>query len=510
MSEFNYSGVGWCVVIVLLLMAMIGLICPPAHAYPVNITDQNISEGYERITQGSIVYLDETYDISGVTGWATSIAWYGTFAEVPDESVTIQTVELPNLAHTSSKSQYYFTIDNATFGKRLGHWFQYYSGTSDDEEEHGNLEAFYVYGYRPVRVNQTNVTGVISYNTTGNETVVEIEPPAILPEMPVSDYLVARGCNLSVPSNTSIRIWLFGRINGLYGRESINDTVNVGESLVSTMEPGSYKMMIQTPTISEEFFTVRYVSEDNKIQWFDPSLFSIGTLWLDGLSPYVCMEKLQEIFTHSKDEYEIKNLVVQDPMVSINRRDTVWVNGTSVLDIRGYTNSNKGTIVSLVLDPEDQTARTLKQNTYYGEAQGDIVGNLRYYQIYIPIYPDRMYLGMHTIKATTEIGGEAYADFPISELPADSYIPNATVRYVGDRNPWVPTPTPIIKEVVKVVPGPTITVIKEITPSQDQTNEAQKKATESIALLCFTYGLLIVAAFILGRWVIRMYLEARR
>jgi hypothetical protein len=35
---------------------------------------------YERITQGSTVYVGSTYDISGASGYCTQIAWYGKYA----------------------------------------------------------------------------------------------------------------------------------------------------------------------------------------------------------------------------------------------------------------------------------------------------------------------------------------------------------------------------------------------------------------------------------------------
>jgi len=489
-------------------MGLIALICPAASASNTANLTNNVSEGYERITQGSVVYLDETYDISGVTGWADSIAWYGKYATDPEDDITPYAIKLPGLWRTAEKSQYYYTIDNVTFGDKTGWWFQFYGTKRVDGEEHGNLRAFYVYGKRPIRTNQTNTTGVISYNTTGNETLVKDIAPFILPEKPVSDYLVARGCNLTIPANTTMRIWIFGRVNGLYGMEDVDGNVTVADKLVRTLEPGSYKLLMQNPTVAKDFFTIRYVESENKIQWFDPKTFTVGNIRLDGLSPYVCMEKLKGIFPHTKDEYSIYNLAVQDPVITINRRDTVYVNGSLVLDIRGYTNANKGTKISLVVDPEDQTARTLQKNTCIGEAIGDNLGAMRYYQIYVPIYPERMRLGMHTIKATTEIGGEAYADFPISELPADSYIPNATVHYVGDRNPWVPTPTPIIKEVVKVVPGPTITVIKEVAPSQEQTEKAQQKAVGDTVLYWLILAGVFISVYLIVKWLVKMYFEA--
>jgi hypothetical protein len=105
-------------------------------------------------------------------------------------------------------------------------------------------------------------------------------------------------------------------------------------------------------------------------------------------------------------------------------------------------------------------------------------GYLRYYQVYIPINKYQMTNGMHTVKGWTAIGGEVYADFPVSELPADSYVPNATLKYIGDRNPWVPNltiPDPVIieKEVIREV-------AVEVTPRPEVVYEQQLKAQQAI------------------------------
>lgn len=456
---------------VLILLA-VSFFIPTASAYGItqNFTDTSY---IERITQGSTVYLNETYDISGATGWATQLAWYGKYAESPDSDIAPVLITLPSRAHTSEKSQYYYTIDNDTFSKYPGRWFQYYK---DDSGEHGNLEAFYVELYKPFRLNQTDINGTISYNITSNVSVQKIIKPYILEEVKVSDYLIARGDNFNLSVNKSTHAWLFGRLNYLYDYKSSNDSIFIGKDFINRLEPGSYTLLLQTPIVDGTDFTVRYNAVENSIDWFDPTLFAVHSESLEGSSPQVALEKLKNIFPSSHDKYEIYKLEIQDPSISINKIDQVYKNGTTVLDVRGYTNAALGTIVKLTFDKDKQTARTLAQHTYIGDAKGDLTGNMRYYQVYVPIMLDDLPNGMHTIYATTDVGGEMFADFMVSELPADSYVPNATLKYIGDRNPWIPTPTPeviIKKETVKE----TIIVTVEVTPSNEQVRAQQEVVT---------------------------------
>jgi len=457
--------------ICLLILAVMTFFFPSVSAFGItqNITDvSNII----RINQGSTVYLNETYDISGVTGWATQLAWYGEYIDFPNSDIAPVLITLPGKAHTAKESQYYFTINNDTVGRYPGKWFQYYK---DDDGEHGNLEAFKVVRNKPFYLNQTNVSGIVSYNITSNVNIQKIIKPYILEEVKVSDHLIARGDNFNITTNGSTHAWLFGRLNYLYDHKSINGTINIEKKFLEGVEPGSYTLLLQTPIMEGTDFTVRYNNIKNSIDWFDPTMFAIHSEPLEGYSPQVVLEKLKNIFPSSHDKYEIYKLEIQDPSISINKIDQVYKNGTTVLDIRGYTNTALETVIKLTLDKDKQTARTLSQYTYIGNAKGDLPGNMRYYQIYVPIALDSLPNGMHTISATTDIGGEVFADFLVSELPADSYVPNATLKYIGDRNPWVPTPTPevIIKKEVVSVPGPVVTVI--VTPSNEQVRAQQEK-----------------------------------
>jgi hypothetical protein len=490
------------IVICILVLVAINLLIPTASAYGII---QNTTEvpNIQRVEQGSIVYLNETYDISGVTGWSTQLAWYGEYVDEPNPDITPFLVDIPGKTHTAKTSQYYYLIDNTTFKPRLGKWFQYY-GT--EEKERGNLVAFDVHYQRPVHFNQTNIPGIISYNITNEASAVKPTPAFILEEVKVSNYLIARGDKLNITVNKSTNAWLFGRLDSIYDYHSLNGSIDIQKEYFGGMEPGSYMLILQTSLTNNTDFTVRYNTEDKSIEWFDSKLFSVHKESIAGYSPYVALEKIKEIFPQSRDSYAIYKFELQDPKISIVSRDTTYVGGKQVLDIRGYTNVAKGTKINLVLDEDKQTARTINQSTFIGEAVGDERGNMRQYQIYMPINPETMPDGIHTIKATTEIGGECYADFPISQLPADSFVPNATVKYIGDRNPWVPTPTPEVITIVKEVPGPTVTILVPVTPREEVVRAQQEKVLDDkigfwIPRIITTVVGLIVLLYLISVWL---------
>ena len=225
----------------ILILVAISLLIPTTMAYGI-IQNTTPTSTIERIGQGSIVYLDEKYDISGVTGWTDQLAWYGEYVDAPNSDIAPYIITLPGRTHTSKTSQYYFVVDSAIFKNRLGKWFQYYNS---ERERNGNLLAFDVHYQRPVRFNETNTPGTISYDITNEATIVVSPEPYILEDVKVADYLIARGdkMNISVEENTNA--WLFGRLDSLYDYHSINGSIDIQKEYFSGMEPGSYKLILQ-------------------------------------------------------------------------------------------------------------------------------------------------------------------------------------------------------------------------------------------------------------------------
>jgi len=488
-------------IILILLLCAAGLVLLMPH-----------SEAYERITQGSIVYINETYDISGVTGWAESLAWYGQYADVPDESVVPVVISLPGKTHTSEKSQYYYKINNYTFFEMPGKWFQYYGNNTASDETNGNLLAFKVERDVPVKFNETNVTGVISYEIIDNTSEVEKLPEPLLPEKHIADYLIARGDGLQfnttgIGSTGLVNVWLFGRVDNIYDYHSVKSVIDINKSYIQKLETGTYSILLQSPIDNVSYFTVRYNTEKDSVEWFDPIQFDVFSMSVEGFSPQVVLDKLQGIFPQSRDTYTLQKMVLQDPSVSIMRVDEVYKNGTSVLDVRGYTNVANGTIISIVFDPDRQTPRTLRTHTYTGEAIRTSIGNMSYYRVYVPLNWDDIRPGVHTLKAFTQIGGEVFKDIVVSEMPADSYKPNATLKYIEDRNPWIPTPTPITvikKEIQQVTVERTVVV--NVTPS----NEQVYTELFNVAKACLAVALIVVVIVGVGLYVRSVYVRGKK
>jgi hypothetical protein len=453
---------------------------------------------YERITQGSTVYVGEHYDVAGATGWCTQIAYYGRYVDDPTDMSPVQIYDLPGLTHTSKESQYYYWIDPAKFGQYPGMWYQYYGNISGDES-HGNLEVFYVDTVKPFWINDTAYT-----TPPSNVTVVNMTPQLPLPDKHIADYLIARGdvFNISVDQNTNA--WLFGRINGLYNYQSSGGEIIINESLVRGFEPGSYTVLLQTMKDPNGYFTVSFDRKTNEIKYFDAGSFTVNRLNIDGFSPQVTLEKLKQIFPSSKDYFELKKLEIQDPALTISRIDRIYVSGKSVLDICGYTNVAPGTKIWLIWDEEKQTPRTLPSYNFTGAALGNFDGNMRQYRIIMPFDPENTPDGIHPITARTEIGGYAVYDLPVFSYPADSYKPNETVRYIADRNPWVPTPTPeviTVKEKVTVIQ----TVTVKVSPPDSQVKAQQQIifnewVDSTLKLILGIVGFLVICGYGLHVW----------
>jgi hypothetical protein len=178
--------------------------------------------------------------------------------------------------------------------------------------------------------------------------------------------------------------------------------------------------------------------------------------------------------------------------ITISRADEVWHNGKAVLDIRGYTNVANGTPITVTLDEKnfvDYKASTTAVRTS--------PGNLSYYRAYVPLDYENLAANAmnHTLIARTDIGGSIQKDFKISTMPADSFRPNATLKYIEGRNPFVPTPTPEVITVVKTqIVTQTITV--PVTPSNETVYEQQKKAQEDVTYNWVTLAVTALVALI--------------
>ena len=535
-ATFNYTGAGWFILIGLAMLIALFMFIPVGSA--TNVTNQSyvnitfeiapdivsyIPTEIVRIEQGQDVYLNGTYDITGITGWDQGgnryLAYCGGFYSCTVDS-NPYLVKLPPPARGSLPSQYAFWIDPAIFSGRGGWWYQY---DEFDTAEHGNNVAFRLIEQYQNRTftfkNGTVITqyGIVIGNTTPPH---PSKPTPILPLHPVSNYLLARGDTFTINDNTTEKIWVFGRNTPLYDYETINGSLTYDSALTLNMEPGEYYFLKQYSGINTEF-DVRY--HENKIQWKN-DWFGIESEDISGVQPKLVVDEVIAALGHTDDTYKLFKMEVQEPVVTIDGFTEVPMTPTytgyqeykdrpgsvSMFDVRGYTNFRNGTTITVILDPERRTPLDIKYYTFNTTAISYENGNMSEYQVYIPIVWDDMTLGEHTMKAYGPIGQPVYHTFPIGILPGDSYKPNATIKYVMDENPWKPNmtiPDPIIiKE-----PGPVVIVTHEIpvTPRPEVVQKAQDDAVMKIAwnVVYVIFG--AIGVFVVLRFIFRLIKRQR-
>lgn len=483
-----------------------------------------------RVEQGHDVYLNDTVDISGVVGYYISsdgsafIQYCGGFG--CDGYYNPYLLKLPLKTRVPGvPSQYRFYIDPAIFASRTGDWYQY---DELDKAEHGNTLAFHVVAmYR----NSTNLLENGTYvntteylgNTTGMLTTQEIH---YLSEKPVSDYIVARGDNLTIQTFEPSKVWIFGRNGQIYDRGTDTGNITIYSDETRNLEAGSYTAMLVYPGKNGEYDT-RY--SDGQIEWRE-GWSGIQKRPIIGIQPLLVVNQLCDIITRTDDTFIIAHVEVQDPIVSIEYFTEVplYTNYSryqefkiedgfvSMFDVRGYTNSVPGTNITVTLDETRHSPREMKSYTFYTTAIRNHYGNMSQYQVYVPIIWDKMSVGgssaesLHTIIARNTLGASIAHDFPLSIMPADSFRPNATVKYVLDRNPWIPTPTPEVRTTViekRVVVERTIEI--PMTPSPKSIEEAQWQVVTTLAFEVVG-GIIVIGILYFGlRYLISVIKRAR-
>jgi hypothetical protein len=123
---------------------------------------------------------------------------------------------------------------------------------------------------------------------------------------------------------------------------------------------------------------------------------------------------------------------------------------------------------------------------------------------------DKLAVGMHTITVVAPDGAFTNSDFYVSEMPADSYRPNATLKYVEDRNPYVPpvyinttVTVEVTKEVIKEVRV-------EVPPPVEVVEAAQRKAVAETAGFYASMFIAIALMIGIGYYMTTVYKRARR
>jgi hypothetical protein len=451
---------------------------PTATPLPLETPNSNFTIPYY-VQQGDTVYVGETVDVSGVMAGVLNLAYYGGYDEESGQQYLL------NITGVGKKAYWRYYLDPAIFGSRLGKWYKW----NGHYESNGNTLAFVV-AYKRAKTN-------LSENLTlqnPNQTPLVLPKIPLLPDRHIADYLIARGNGFSIPVNGSTNVWIFGNREALYDYHSFNGSVDITPEAINTLSVGLYQVLIQTRANgSYGESPVRYNNLTGELEWFDTKTFTINHYRIIDQTPENVLAKLQTIFPSTNDKYQIFKLEVQDPSLSIDQIDAtnsipigievnaVSLDNPSYMDVRGYTNVAKDTIVYIKVDPDfNVPEETMWRDSIITRTEGD-KGNMRTYKAIVPVLLYNMAPGRHFIAAKTSLGN-AYvtASFYIYDNPTGTYVQNKTIRYISGRygpDELVPTPTPItVTQIVTQVVTRVVTV--PVTPSNEQVYAQQKVASE--------------------------------
>lgn len=440
------------------------------------------------IYQGDKVYLNTTIDISGVAPPYPYLAyWDG--VDMYDSPPSYN-FSLPD----TKKGYYQFWVDPEIFGQRLGRWYKY----NGEFEPQGNNLAFVVVPYDFYNYTIRYPNGTLVNSSEIIEAVYEDKPPikeaSLLPDRHEADYIVAKGDPIVWPDG-GYRLWVFGRVNGIY--DYAGSTIPAAD--VETLESGRYTLAVHVPG-GNTVFEARYANNT-----LYPAFYGKSAVPVFGLTPPLVLERLKTMLADTDDSLYEYMMEVDTPYITIRQADETVRDGLDYLDVRGYTNVANGTEITVTLD-----SKYMKGFKGTGTAVRTSPGNLSYYRVYVPFNWDELAADArnHTLIAKTAIGGSVEKDFKVSLLPPDSFKPNASIKYIEDRNPFVPTPTPVVVEKVVTRTVERIVTV-EVTPPDEQVYAQQKKAVddkwwETIVVVGQLFGLLVVVAILLSLgWYIR-------
>lgn len=472
------------------------------------------------IQQGDTVYIGDYVDVSGFCGGYLELAYWDGY-DMYDSSPNY------NFTFANGKKAYtHFYVDPAVFEGKYGRWFKY----NREYEARGNNLAFIVAPKEYRNVSTTAKNGTITY---ANKTQ-EYEYPKmaiedrLLPIKKVNDYIISSEEHFNLTTQGLSALWLFNpEDNSIIYTKSNSGNLIIKASEIQSLEPGNYKILVQNVKNNATEFDVVY--SDRKIKWFDRATFAVHEINTDSMVPDVAIKKLEQIFPQTRDTYTIKTLVISNPEITITSMQQMYVGvakdvlhdydargNVSVMEVKGYTNVRDGVDISITLDEETTDPTEIEKLTYHTVAIGGDLGEWRQYRVYVPLYWDSLEPGMHSLVARTELGGFVNADFPVIEMPPDSYQPPEIVRWAGDENPWKANLT---HEIVTVVETKEVVkeVIKEVGPTDEQVYAQQKKIEderwEGYRNMAIAGGCLLaccIGGFFLIRYLVGVYRRVKK
>lgn len=476
MNDINWKWILYFIAAVILLISLAAVVVTTAisneefeRKYGVDVVTAHMGNNTHSIEvhQRDTVYWGDTCDLSLVNGWY-------------DKLIHADTGKVVDI----SAYQYRILIDSDTFPE--GEWDQW----SDFDEGHGNTVSFFVKAVRP----PTNTTESLPNPVEDTTTVQPYTQP--IPIKHVSDILIARGDPLNVAFKKA-KIWIFGTSAGYYDFMTVDNSIVLNESVVKKFSAGTYYMVVEQPGEGKPEFTMRYVPTSESIEYFDASQFKIMSISLLGLDPLTRLTKFRQIRDLSTDSFTEYKLEIEDPYIEITSLNQQYINNTYFSQtIRGYTNVKIGTLLTFVVDKDRKG--TAAYSTFHTDARGSTnPGDMRYFEMTVPLLWENYGAGHHTVTATTAIGGSMNVDFDVYESPEHSFIPNNTIKYVNGSE-WK-EPVIIEKTVIVTIVQPTPTpktVYVNVTPSIETQEQVQYAANVKFAQTAAIVG--VAAVVVLG------------
>ena len=409
-----------------------------------------------RITQGQCVEIGGVYDVSGVIGFTTlldynAFAYYTRYEDAydPSNNASVSYIhKMPN----NRIGYYQFFVDPAIFKTRLGYWYQY----TGQYERAANKRAFYVSDKCILDVNKTVFVDIDSKP-------ILINPKVIEPRH-VNDILLSNDDPLFLNMSGKYRVWVFGTTKSILAKDIIiKDNLVLDNELTSDLTPDTYTLGLQTVG-TDGRYAVDYTISERSIfpqKFLTPIYRSQPIVDITGLQPMMIKDALMDALQNSDDGFVTYNMTIEEPYIDISGYQEIKVGNSSVLEVTGYTNKIADTPITLFIDRENQTGKSIKYPSMTIATEAGNIGDYRTFHGYLPLIYDEIAPGFHQLEAMLPSGKMSQVSFYTREEPAEHYVQPEYHMFI-DGNPFIPTPPPIVveKEVIKEV---TKIVINETT-----------------------------------------------
>lgn len=533
MVEVNWRGVAFCICVCILCYLAMWIIIQPIQAEPnesyvvvetidtfsnpsdlnstmiPNWTEPRIAlNNNTRITQGQCIEIGGYYDVSGVIGFTSSqdhnsFGYYGRYEDSfdPTDNMSLQ---YRHVMPDARKEYYQFFVDPEIFGDRIGYWYQY----SGEYERSANKRAFYV-SDRCIKAVNENTT----YVEVDNKPTL-INPRDIAPRH-VSDVLTSNDDPMYMNVTGEFQAWVFGKTTTLLAQQ-VNVTAGdpiFPSSVVKGWSEGEYTIVL-VKRGEDGRYGLEYERDTRGTspkESLVPILRSQNIVDVTGLQPSMVLSKLEgSLRTSTDDTYTKYDVVIEEPSVEISGYQELVIGNNSLLEVTGYTNRVAGTPITLYIDREEITGKSVKYPGMTIATENASVGDYRTFHGYLPLYYEDISIGEHTLTAVLPNGKKSAVTFYRRAEPEQHYQQPKYFAFI-DGHPFIPEPTPIVveKEVVReVIKTEYKTIIEKEPVNYD------KLAWETISRLVIPATAIIVVvgiplAYILSV-VVRAFAERRK